>query len=676
MSEAVFPITESFKGGSTKNSHWEFDGTADLTPGPNGALQLTSDSGNQAGTAYLNQAFSSELGVSIEFDYACYGGGSADLGDGFCFYLIDGEETTAAGAYGAALGYSSTNGLPGVTAGYVGIGFDNFGNFASPLAGPHGPGRTPCTLGVRGSGSGRSGFRWLCGEEVPGGFQATWDKQAHVQISIIGGLLTVRHFTDSDRSGLVLIKEFDLVTAPDQVDLPKSFKLGLAASTGAARATHLIRNLHVALPADMLLEMKGEPEQVEAGGLLTYTIKVCNNGPNRVTDAEVLGTIPTELADRTLHCTTEGGATAGKGQVDNGLHQPLDLPRDSSAEIIVTGIVHPDAADGTLSSTTQIKSPTCANTAANQSDTVNTRVRAKRLTPVCGQVPALKGTGTWTQGGDAGIVFVKVDTSHAAFKETPIYVASVAGEKLVANLGAPGIYARRPDGFTVGLRWTDWSDLSVDQAVKNGFRLHWMACPRNAPGIACGQTKPDAWEQSEEDSRIILVNVDTSTAGFTETPVFIASVAGDKHTANLSTVAVHNQTKNGFTAAIRWSNQSSLDPQTARDNGFRLNWIAVARNAEGIVCGQSDIGTWDQGDDTGILFTKANTSGAYLPETPAFITCASGNSKVVELCNPGIYGGDHRGFTAGVRRSDKAALPPEFAKQNVTVNWIACPRHT
>ncbi|KUM91717.1 hypothetical protein AQI88_35455 [Streptomyces cellostaticus] len=680
MTEAGFPIIESFKDGHVTHPHWKLRGKAILTEGPNGALQLTSDSGDQAGTAYLNQPFSSKLGVSIEFDYACYGD-SDNFGDGFSFYLIDGKETTEAGAYGAALGYSSmrvshANVVPGVTAGYVGIGFDNYGNYASDLAGPNGPGRRPRTLGVRGSGSGRDGFRWLRGEEVPGGFQATWEKHAHVQINIINGLLTVRHFTDSDRGGTTLIKDFDLANAPGQVIMPDTFKLGLAASTGAARATHLIRNLHVALPAEMPLEMAGDPPQVEAGRQLTYTVKVRNDGPNAVPDAEVLGTIPTELSDRTLHCEPRGGATAGEGSTNNGLHQPLDLPVGSSAVITLAGTVDSDAGGSTLSCTTQIKSRTRANTAAKQSDTVNTEVKARRLVPVCGQVPASQETGTWQQGGDSGIVFVNVDTRHAGFKETPIYVAAMAGKQYVANLGAPGIYDRHPDGFRVGLRRNDQAELDVAQAERNGLRLHWMACPRNAAGIACGQTEPGAWRQGE-DSRIVLVDVDTSNAGFTETPVFVASVAGEKYTANLSTVALYNQTSNGFTAAIRLIRQNNLDPQTAQDNGFRLNWIACARNAEGIVCGQSTIGTWRQGDDTGILFTDTNTSGAYLPDSPAFVTCPVGNSKVAELCNPGIYGGGRRGFTAGVRRSDKADLPPEFAKENnIAVNWIACPPRT
>lgn len=131
-----FPIIESFTQDAPANPHWKILGSARL----NGSLELTPNAQSQAGTAFLDQPFSSSLGVTIDFDYSCEGGGGMGLGDGFSVYLIDGEQTTGPGGRGGALGYSFTKSgsnivADGVTAGYVGIGFDNFGNFASPYAG-------------------------------------------------------------------------------------------------------------------------------------------------------------------------------------------------------------------------------------------------------------------------------------------------------------------------------------------------------------------------------------------------------------------------------------------------------------------------------------------------------------------------------------------------------------
>ena len=193
--------------------------------------------------------------MTIDFDYACEGGidPSFGIGDGFCVYLINGEKTTGPGAQGGALGYSYIKqgaiNIPGVTAGYVGIGFDNYGKFTSTLAGPDGPGRLPNTLGVRGSGNKMTGFSWLTGVPVPDGIRAPWDEGAHIQVSIINGRLTVRHSSKSDPNGSLLIADFDLAGRPGQIEMPATFKLGFAAGTGGATAAHRIRNLTVAWAA-------------------------------------------------------------------------------------------------------------------------------------------------------------------------------------------------------------------------------------------------------------------------------------------------------------------------------------------------------------------------------------------------------------------------------------------
>ncbi|MFG2915958.1 hypothetical protein ACGF0D_24115 [Kitasatospora sp. NPDC048298] len=674
--EATFPIDESFMSGKTENQHWVLHGNATLTTGPNGSLQLTPDKNDQAGTAYLDQPFSSRLGVSIEFDYACEGTATGgDFGDGFCLYLIDGSKTTDTGAYGAALGYSrmgetpSTT-KPGVTAGYVGIGFDNYGNYASSLAGPNAPGRTPDMLGLRGSGNLLDNFRWLTGVKVPGGFRANWQNHARIRISIIEGKLTVRHTKGSDTE--TLIDNYDLTTAPGQVSMPATFKLGLSAGTGGARASHSIRHLYVALPADLPLTMTG-PAKAKVGEKVSYTITVENNGPNDTPDAEVTGTIPAGLSDVSVTCDPHGAAVCGIGSTTNGLRQPVTLPKGGSAKITVTGTVTRAAANSTLKATAKISSPTRANTSIHSSGAMDTQVPAVPV-PVGGQVVAHQGQTGWAQGDDPNTLIVTVDTSQAKYEQTPVYVVSVAGHQYVANLGAPGIHKTSKDGFEVGLRWVDQSDLDVAEAEKDGFRLDWIACPQDAEGVACGQTSPDAWRQEKDESRIILVDVDTRHKGFTTMPVIAASVVGDQLTADLSTVAVIDPSRDGFTVGIRLSNQSDLSPATAKSRGLRINWIACPENTTTLAAGHTASDAWRQGGDARILFTDATAQQSKLPDSPAFVATVVGGIKAAELCVPGIYSAKSTGFTAGVRRSDQAALAPDFASANgIGVNWIACP---
>lgn len=370
-----FPIIESFTQTTPANPHWQLLGDARLN---NGSLELTPDAESKAGTAFLDQPFSSSLGVTIDFDYACEGSinPSVGIGDGFCVYLIDGEKTTGPGARGGALGYSyikqgSIN-IPGVTAGYVGVGFDNHGNFASTSSGPGGPGRSPDTLGVRGSGNELAGFSWLTGVSVPGGFRAPWDEGAHIQVSIIDGRLTVRRSSKSDPNGSLLIADFDLTGQSGQIEMPATFKLGFAAGTGNATAAHRIRNLMVALPVNMPLEMSGPPT-AKAGDRISYTIGVQNLGPNDAPDAVVEGTIPTQLREMEVSCRGENGAHSGTGSSTEGLYQPVNLSKGSKIMITLSGTIDSHY-EGSLTCTSLVKSPTRANMAAQQSGSVTTEV--------------------------------------------------------------------------------------------------------------------------------------------------------------------------------------------------------------------------------------------------------------------------------------------------------------
>ncbi|WP_424888903.1 lectin-like domain-containing protein [Streptomyces sp. XH2] len=379
--QAQFPIVESFTQSAPANPHWRLLGSARLN---GGSLELTPDETSQAGTAFLDQPFSSTLGVTIDFDYACEGG-SAQPGDGFSVYVIDGARTTQPGGIGGALGYSFTKDAadvivsPGVTAGYVGIGFDNFGNFATQYAGTGGGlFKKPDTVGVRGSGNLREGFRWLTGVAVDGGFRGSWDNGAHVQISIIDGRLTVRHSDRADPNGTLVIDDFDLAGADGQTQMPETFKLGFAAGTGGATASHRIRNLTVALPVNMPLEMSG-PQTAKAGDRVSYTIGVQNLGPNDAPDAVVEAAVPAELTAPELTCQGENGAVCGNGSVLEGLRLPIELPRGSKAMVNLTGTVDQEF-EGRLTCTSLVKSPTRANTAAQHSDSVTTDVELPPVT--------------------------------------------------------------------------------------------------------------------------------------------------------------------------------------------------------------------------------------------------------------------------------------------------------
>lgn len=109
-------------------------------------IQLTNSSGGQSGAVVLNNAsFTSNQGLTIEFEYVMYGGTETlgRNGDGLSIFLYDSEAdiNNLTGVAGGGLSYTYSRynpgnfadpGVPGLNKAYVGIGFDQFGNFKEP----------------------------------------------------------------------------------------------------------------------------------------------------------------------------------------------------------------------------------------------------------------------------------------------------------------------------------------------------------------------------------------------------------------------------------------------------------------------------------------------------------------------------------------------------------------
>lgn len=172
---AQFPGTETFSNSTAPG--WLFTGTpnpAYLTAGVidaegEGYLRLTSNEHDQSGIAGSGQVFPTHKGFIIEFEYLMYdglrifGNPTFPTGDGICFFMEDSSVNRFnfhAGAFGGSLGYAQkvVDGtlIPGISKGYIGIGFDAVGNFATAAEGRVGGKSTPDTSSVtiRGPGEG------------------------------------------------------------------------------------------------------------------------------------------------------------------------------------------------------------------------------------------------------------------------------------------------------------------------------------------------------------------------------------------------------------------------------------------------------------------------------------------------------------------------------------------
>lgn len=150
----------------------------DTTKGAKGDTKNGVNSDGQRGAVVSRETFPSHRGVQVTFTTVTYGGdgyGVDDDGDnkgggadGMSFYLMDGSMDPSFGAVGGSLGYSCSNRnsvADGVHKGYLGIGIDEYGNFAHAYDNTStGDGFRPGRISVRGAGdinwAGLRGGKW------------------------------------------------------------------------------------------------------------------------------------------------------------------------------------------------------------------------------------------------------------------------------------------------------------------------------------------------------------------------------------------------------------------------------------------------------------------------------------------------------------------------------------
>ncbi|MGJ5672308.1 MAG: SdrD B-like domain-containing protein [Nostochopsis sp.] len=107
--------------------------------------------------------------------------------------------------------------------------------------------------------------------------------------------------------------------------------------------------------ADLAITKTDNRTTIPAGSQTTYTITVTNNGPNNITGAQVIDTIPATLTNVTWTCaiTTGTGACGAASGSGNSMNTTVDLNNGAVATYTVTAIVSPTAS-GTIANTAQV----------------------------------------------------------------------------------------------------------------------------------------------------------------------------------------------------------------------------------------------------------------------------------------------------------------------------------
>ncbi len=278
-----FPYCETFDGTSTQEAT-VFGGNARLI---DGVLRLTENQTSQRGYVYIDIPFPSVFGIKASFEYFSYGGDVLRRADGLSFFLFDADVPVfSAGGFGGSLGYAQRGSDPGLSRAYIGIGFDEFGNFGNTsenkVGGFPGVGTdlVPDAIVIRGPGNGNAGYGFLVGRKTmttgndglnPGGqfpissggpgSQRVIDPNQPGYRKVFlelqpkpdktGYFVTLRMMVTTTLNQPRMVTIFD---RPYDFPAPKNLKIGFAASTGGFTNYHEIRNLLVEVSNDEALQ--------------------------------------------------------------------------------------------------------------------------------------------------------------------------------------------------------------------------------------------------------------------------------------------------------------------------------------------------------------------------------------------------------------------------------------
>jgi len=342
----------------------------------NGALRLTSNANSQAGFVINQTPISTASGLQISFDMYQYDGTGAD---GIAFFLIDGADSpTQPGAFGGSLGYSSNNtGGAGLVGGYVGVGFDAFGNFSSSDFGTGGPGAHANSITVRGSED--SGYKFVATKPASGslainGTTDRADARCHVTISIsTNNIMTVYVDYEDGRGPIKELSDINLNTINGAGSLPDNLKFGFSASTGGSNDIHEISGLSVDTLSPNVSVKATQSGTFTQGETGQFTLAAKNDagaeattGDITVTDTLPAGLTPTAASGDGWTCGINGQTITctRPGDGANALN-----PGDSAPNITVTAAIS-NTAGASLSNMSHVA--TANNNAVNDAGSTNT----------------------------------------------------------------------------------------------------------------------------------------------------------------------------------------------------------------------------------------------------------------------------------------------------------------
>ena len=395
-SYAQFTITENFKGSSVgSNIILGGDPSATLTSGVsdpinNGWLRLTTDATNQRGYAYINTPFTPDLGLYIEFEYKTWRSKNDNTyngADGISVFLFDATKTFSVGAFGGSLGYANQNTSPGLVGGYLGIGLDEYGNFAMASEGKNGgtSALAPNSIVLRGPANHAQPYRYLTSVQLQTNpsnntnsidyntttstrpTDATFFRRVKIYIDPIGTIANPKYrirvlWRTTPTGGDTQLIQYD-TTDP----IPAKLKMGFAASTGGGFNYHEIRNVYITTTGGMHVSKEVDKPNAIPTDNLTYTLNISNDTNTNLSNVVINDTIkdgngiPINLSDFQITSitfnnngnanNTATGYTSGVAKTSgftNPFSATLSVAGQSYASFTVVGKINTMPAGGIL----------------------------------------------------------------------------------------------------------------------------------------------------------------------------------------------------------------------------------------------------------------------------------------------------------------------------------------
>ncbi|HHQ4445785.1 TPA: DUF6701 domain-containing protein [Aeromonas hydrophila] len=218
----------------------------------NGRLRLTQNVTDQATSATFQRLFPGAGNlVTVEFDQYAYKTSGTSGADGMAVVLSDATLTPQPGAFGGPLGYGYKTGISGFAGGWLGVGLDEYGNYANE-GGTYNLGSRPQAVSIRGSGSGTSGYNYLAGTAsnlnppVDSGTNGNRPHRYRITVdSRTAGSSLTKVERDTGSGYSTLVGPINMTSQSGQAAVPANFLLSLTGSTGSVTNFHEIDNVRI-----------------------------------------------------------------------------------------------------------------------------------------------------------------------------------------------------------------------------------------------------------------------------------------------------------------------------------------------------------------------------------------------------------------------------------------------